>query len=230
VQTSFAWFPSTTYCPTYLTVPSSIVIVRDPSDDAPIVESTPARETIVAGSNVVSLARATDRRADALGSEANLAAKYVELGDYYFKTGRFRDAAEAYGKARHYAPDDPALHFVLADAVFALGDYHYAAFLIAEAVRLDPTIVTAVTEKRRFYGDARAFDDQMQALERYLEGKPYDAQAQLVLGYNLRFSDRPAAATAAFLRVVEIDPDNRAAVTFLKDLMPADPAPKRSDG
>jgi DNA-binding SARP family transcriptional activator len=110
------------------------------------------------------------------------------------------------------------VHFVLADAVFASGDYHYAAFLIAEAVRLDPAIVTAVTDKRAFYTETKDFDAQMEALQRYITDKPYDAWAQLVLAYNLRFSDRPTAAIAAFRRVQELDPGNPTAKAFLDDL------------
>jgi tetratricopeptide (TPR) repeat protein len=105
--------------------------------------------------------------------------------------------------------------------VFANGDYHYAAFLIAEAVRLDPAIVTAEVDKRDFYGERKTFDNQMDALQKYCTDKPYDAWAQLVLGYNMRFSDRPTRAVAAFRRVLELDRDNPTARAFLADLVPA---------
>lgn len=147
-----------------------------------------------------------------------LAEKYVELGDFYFQASRYDDAAEAYAKARNYMPEDASVHFVLADAVFANGDYHYAAFLIAEAVRLEPGIVTAATDKRAFYGAAAEFETQVEALQRYCNDKPYDAWAQLLLGYNLRFSDRPTRAIASFRKVLELDPSNPTAAAFLADL------------
>ena len=147
-----------------------------------------------------------------------LAAKYVELGDFYFGSGRYEDAAEAYAKARGHSPKDASVHLVMADAVFANGDYHYAAFLIAEAVRLDAAIVSADTDKRAFYGDPKDFDTQMAALRRYIAAKPYDAWAQLVLAYNLRFGGRRTAAIAAFRRVLELDPGNPTAQAFLDDL------------
>jgi tetratricopeptide (TPR) repeat protein len=148
----------------------------------------------------------------------SLARKYVELGDYYFKAGRFSDAVEAYGKARSYAPNDASVHFVLADAVFATGDYHFAAFLIAEALRLDPSLATAETDKRLFYGDPKVFDEQMAALDRYLDISS-TTQAHLVRGYNLRFSDKKEAAIAAFRRVLEIASASAAQV-FLDALVP----------
>ena len=101
--------------------------------------------------------------ADALA----LAESYVELGDFYFQSSRYEDAAEAYAKARNYMPEDASVHLVLADAVFANGDYHYASFLVSEAVRLDPSIVTAETDKRTFYGRVAEFEAQLDALQRY---------------------------------------------------------------
>lgn len=215
-STNYWWYPSTTYCPIYLQVPSSVVVVSDPA---------PA-EAPAAG---VAVGRAPALPADvgARGLPADdLAAKYVELGRFYFSAGRFAESTDAYGRARAYAPDDGALHFELADAAFANGDYHYAAFLIAEAVRLDPALATADADKRDYYGDPKQFDEHMAALERYLTSKPYDAQAHLVHGYNLRFSEQREAAAKAFRRVLEITPENRAAQTFLAALEPAPTEPK----
>ena len=213
VSTSYWWYPSTTYCPTYLYVPSTVYVTE--SEPAPAPAST---EVVVAGGGVVGSARVIEDRASGDSLAMSLAMKYVELGDFYFKADRFRDAAEAYGKARSYAPDDASVHFVLADAVFADGDYHYAAFLIAEGVRLDPAMAGADTDKRTFYRAAKTFDAQMAALDAYLAKAPYDAQAQFVRAYNLRFSGRASEALTAFRRVLEIAPDHRGAQTFVAAL------------
>jgi Tfp pilus assembly protein PilF len=216
-SSSYWWYPSTTYCPIYLQVPSSVVVVSEP---APAAEPAAAGGVIVAGG----AALPADPRARGLPAD-DLAAKYVELGRFYFEAGRFAEAADAYARARGYAPDNASLHFELADAAIANGDYHYAAFLIAEAVRLDPTLATADADKRDYYGDETLFDLHMETLERYLASKPYDAQVHLVHGYNLRFSGQPEAAAAAFRRVLEITPENRAAQTFLAAMEgePAEP-------
>lgn len=144
--------------------------------------------------------------------------RYVEYGDYYFAEGRYRDAADAYGKARTLLPADASLHFVMADAEFALADYHFAAFLIGEGIRLEPGLARAENDKRLLYREPKDFEDQMAALRRYLEAKPYDAMAQLVLAYNLKFSLQPEKALVAFRRVLEIDPSNVAARTFVEAL------------
>lgn len=219
LPSSYWWYPTNSYCPTYLSVPGTVVVEEEP-------------EVLDVGYTLVDSAR---DEADAAGASAGggaaeprpastpeaLAKQYIELGDFYFKNDRFDAAAEAYSKARNHVPDDASIHFVLADAVFANGDYHYAAFLIGEAVRLDPLMVTAEVDKRAFYSDRKVFETQLEALQTYCNKKPYDAWAQLVLGYNLRFSDRPTRAVAAFRRVLELDADNPTARAFLADLVPA---------
>src|SRR5262249_31127256 len=102
---AYWWWPSYCYVPSYLYYdqqPGSTVVVEHP------VEEAPREETAEAG-------RAAAREL----SPAALAKKYVDLGDFYFHENRFADAADAYARARTYAPDDATIHFALADAVFA---------------------------------------------------------------------------------------------------------------
>ena len=201
--TSYWWYPSSVYCPTYLYVPSSVVYVDSAAPAAPAV-AAPA-EAPAGGDGKAPLPR-------------TLAEKYLELGDFYFRAGQFEEAADAYARARTYAPNDAGVHFVLADAAFANDDYHFAAFLIKEALRLDPALASAKFDKRTLYGEPKLFDEQMARLERYLEEKPYDAMAHLVRGYNLLFSDRIVTAIVAFRRVLEIAPGDVAARAFLDAL------------
>lgn len=203
---AWAYVPAVSYVDYVEPVQSSVVVVER------TVTEVPATETIQVG-------RAAQRSA----APAELARKYVALGDFYFREGRFAEAADAYARAKTYAPEDGTVHFALADAVFASGDYHFAAFLIGEGLRLDPSLATADTDKRLLYGDVGLFESQMQTLLRYLEDKPYDAMAHLVLGHNLKFSGRPQEAEKAFRRVLEIDPGNIAAQRFLAAMnAPAD--------
>jgi len=221
VSGGFWWYPNSTYCPTYLYVPSTVVVEESAAPEPEIeVEPPPAARTevVVAGSGPAG--RVVVREF----APGQLAGKYVELGDFYFSAGRFAEAADAYARARSYAPDDAAVHFVLADAAAATGDYDFAAQLIADGLRLDPGLASADADKRLFYGDIRLFEQQMAALAAHLEKHPLDAKAQLVRGYNLRFSAQPAAARQAFARVLELapgaEPSQRAARLFL-DAMPA---------
>jgi tetratricopeptide (TPR) repeat protein len=156
--------------------------------------------------------------APARPAPATLAERHVDLGDFYFTEGRYEDAAESYLRALAYVPEDASVHFALADALFALGDYHYSAFMVGKALELEPAMATVVADKREFYGDPKDFAAQMETLRRYLRDKPYDAAAHLLLGYNLRMSADPAGARDAFARVLEIDKRNVAATLFVAAL------------
>lgn len=196
---SYSWWPSSTYLPSYLSYgwPSSALVYE--------------REVPVAGEGVIAGSDATPE---------SLAQKYVNLGDFYFREERFAEAADAYARARTYLPNDPSIHFLLSDATFATGDYHFAAFLIGEALRLDPAMAHADADKRTFYGKPQTFEVQIATLDGYLKDKPYDAMGWLVLGYNMKFSARPEMAKKAFLRVLEIEPENRTAKAFLEAMAP----------
>ncbi len=166
-------------------------------------------------------------RRSATPSPTTLAERHVELGDFYFTDGRYEDAAESYLRALAYVPEDASVHFALTDSLFALGDYHYASFMLTKAIELNPAMAKVVADKREFYGDPAAFETQMETLRRYLREKPYDAAAHLLLGYNLRMSGDQVGAKAAFERVLEIDKHNVTAQTFLTALSEAkDGAPK----
>jgi Tfp pilus assembly protein PilF len=217
---SYWWYPTNVYCPTYLYVPNTVyvpstVVVNQNVVSAPAPAAPAVQSTIVAAGGAPGAVVVRDEGAGTEERARSLAQKYVELGDFYFRDDRFRAAAEAYGKARSQVPDDASVHLVLADAVFADGDYHYAAFLVGEALRLDPAMASAATDKRTFYRDVKTFYAQMQALEAYLERAPYDAQAHFVKGYNLHFSARRDEAKKAFQRVLEIEPGHRGAELFL---------------
>ncbi|GAB4149477.1 MAG: hypothetical protein Fur0037_17800 [Planctomycetota bacterium] len=201
---SLWWWPSRYYYPAIYS--TTYYVDWDDDDYEPIYVSAEPGTAAVAAS------------AAPEPTPLELARKYLGLGDFYFSEGRFAEAAEAYARARTYAPEDPTILFALCDAAFATGDYHFAAYLIGEALRLDPAMASADTDKRLLYKDVSVFEKQMATLRAYIAEKPYDAMAQLVLAYNLKFSDHPTEAIAAFRRVLEIDPESRAARVFLDEL------------
>jgi tetratricopeptide (TPR) repeat protein len=210
------WWPTTCYYPTYY-------YGYDPGYDYQPSYVTVVQNLPAAGSGEVAASAPAPVRAEMTPQE--LAQKYVGLGDFYFSESRFSEAADAYARARTYAPEDPSILFVLADATFATGDYHYAAYLIGEALRMDPGMARVEADKRLLYKDVKVFETQVKTLERYLVEKPYDAMARLVLGYNLKFSGRNAEAIKAFERTLEVDPESSAAKIFLTALTEPAAAP-----
>jgi len=120
--------------------------------------------------------------------------RYLTLGDRAFREGRYTDAVQFYAKAVEYAPGEGAMYLVLADALFAAGDYHYGAYAIRRSFDLDPTLAQSAVDKHDFYPTPEDFDHQIAALETYLVEHPSDRDARLVLALNYLFGGRPAAA------------------------------------
>lgn len=133
--------------------------------------------------------------------------KAVRLGDLYFRAGKFDKAAASYMEAVTLAPEQAELYFLLSDALFAIGDFHFASYCIRTALELDSTLARSEADKREFYGNRDDFYRHLRVLERYLEEYPEDADAQLVLAYNRRFSQDPSGAQRALRRALEIQDD-----------------------
>jgi hypothetical protein len=130
--------------------------------------------------------------------------RYLTLGDRAFREGRYTDAAQFYAKAVEFAPDEGVMHLVLADALFATGDYHYAAYSIRRALELDPALAEAVVDKHEFYADPAEFDRHLAVAELYVGENPTDADAKMVLAANYLFGNRPAAAVELLEREVAL--------------------------
>lgn len=122
------------------------------------------------------------------------ASHYLSVGDTAFQEGRYADAVHFYAKAVEFAPDEGVLYMILSDALFATGDYHYAAYSLRKALELDPTLTEGIVDKHTFYTDPAEFDRQLAVLERFLEDHFLDDDARLLLAANYLFGNRPAAA------------------------------------
>jgi tetratricopeptide (TPR) repeat protein len=90
------------------------------------------------------------------------------------------------------------LHLVFSDALFAAGEYHFAASALRRALELDPKLLVSVVDKHGFYADPAEFDRHVLQLERFLETHFGDDDARLLLAANYLFAGR-ATQAAEFL-------------------------------
>lgn len=122
------------------------------------------------------------------------AIEYRDKGDAAFREGRYSDAAHHYARSIEYEPENPINYLVLADALFATGDYHYAAFALGKAVECDANIFDKLVDKHAFYADPAEFDRQIVFAEEYLNDHFLDDDARLVLAANYLYANRMAQA------------------------------------
>jgi len=178
-------------------LPYSASIIIDNTPDVVYVQQSPeviyvdAPAANVGGEAVVPAAQPLAPAPVPQGSLNRAADYYLSVGDRAFREGRFGDAVHYYAKAIEFSPEDGILHLVLADALFATGDYRYAAYALREALAKDPALASNIVDKRSFYADPRQFDQQLAVLERYLEDHFLDDDARLVLAANYLFGGRP---------------------------------------
>lgn len=172
-----------------------VVIVQEaPAPEAPLAPApapaAPAGEGVVRpGDSVVPVPAKPAQDAAASGQASTV---YLDKGDAAWRDGRYADAVHFYAKAVEAAPDEAVLHLILADALFATGDYHYAAYSLKKALELDGTLLETTLDKRTLYPDPREFDRQLEVLEQYVADHPVDDDARLLLAANYLLAKRPA--------------------------------------
>ncbi len=178
--------------------PIVIYVDREPEEEEyyeePYVEELPpAQGTIQATNpNLAAELETLLKTGDSIGTKEHAKDQFLNLGDRAFREGRYADAVHFYTKAIDFAPEEGVLYLILSDALFATGDYHYGAFALRKALELDPALVDQVVDKREFYSDPKEFDRQLAVLERYLQDRPIDQDARLLLAANYLFGGRPA--------------------------------------
>jgi Flp pilus assembly protein TadD len=147
------------------------------------------------GEGQVSVAPAnpTTRPAPA-AAQSRAVSEYLALGDQAFRAGRYNDAVLNYAKAVEASPDDGVLHLVFSDALFAAGEYHFAASALRRALELEPKLLDSVVDKHGFYGDPSQLDRHLALLESYLESHYTDDDARLLLAANDLFAGRATRA------------------------------------
>jgi hypothetical protein len=186
----WSYYPSYYYGNCYA-VPAYYTTVVYADESEPVyVESVAAAEEPVGES----VARYEQAPAQAPSALSIVAQRYLDLGDRAFREGRYTDAVQFYAKAVEFAPDEGALYLVLADALFAAGDYHYGAYAIRRALELDPALVDPQIDKHGFYPEPGVFDRQLATLEAFVAEHPADRDARLVLALNYLFGARAGDA------------------------------------
>jgi hypothetical protein len=184
---------------TYYYAPPPVYYSTVISDAQPAVDATAQAappENSGESQPAVAPSAANDARGGSARTQGQSRAvtEYLAQGDKAFREARYNDAVLSYSRAVESAPDDGVLHLVFSDALFAAGEYHFAASAFKRALELDPKLLNTVVDKHGFYGDPKDFDRQLTQLERFVETHYADDDARLVLAANYVFAGRSAQA------------------------------------
>jgi len=139
------------------------------------------------------------------------AVKAFGAGDYAAATAKFHDAQQL-------SPNDIVLPFAHAQALFAGGEYTKAAEVLRGALAKSSPDKEGVFYPRGLYSDQTVLQQQVEQLAQKVETDPYDADLQLLLGYQLLGAGKHDEA-ASHLQSARLNPNNTQAATTLINLL-----------
>ena len=120
--------------------------------------------------------------------------RQIKLGLAAFAQNAFGTAASRFSRAIELHPATPEPHFLLAQAMFARGDYRDALAAIVTGLRHDPARPSRRFPLRELYSDPGLFVGQLADLRATLNRLPNDSALAFLYGYMVWFDgDRQEA-------------------------------------
>jgi tetratricopeptide (TPR) repeat protein len=132
--------------------------------------------------------------------------RIADAGRKAFADGQYGRALELFRKALEITPAEPSAHYLVSQALFALGKYREAVAAIAAGMTLRADWPEARFVSRDLYWKTPAtFDEHLNALRQAVAGFPDDAGLLFLLGHQLWFDGKQDEARALIAKAREID-------------------------
>jgi len=160
--------------------------------------------------------------------QMTLADKYFENAVDMFAKGDYVLAEEYFGKAMILSPDDMILPFAYSQTLFAGGKYNEAARVLREALSKVTPDKEGVFYPRGLYADEDMLLKQIEKLSSKASLYSFDADLQLLLGYQL-FGIGELDDAVEPLRLASLDVKNASSASVLLELLEKMRAQKSSD-
>jgi tetratricopeptide (TPR) repeat protein len=149
-------------------------------------------------------------------------ARLVALGRAAFASLEYGRAAQRFRQATQEAPREPLAHFLLAQALVALGKYREAVDAIHAGMELRPDWPAAHFPPLELYGaNVADWPAHLRRLEDTLKRHPDDPVLLFLYGYELWFDGRREEAEGLFRRARPGAADPSVIDRFLRALPPA---------
>jgi tetratricopeptide (TPR) repeat protein len=162
----------------------------------------------------------------------------MAAGDVLLRAGDYEGAAAEYRKVVDSEPENSIAKFALADALFALGRYHEAAYMARLGLTQDPGWLDAVVNKGDLFESLEEFDSLLENLRTRTGADAYDSAVWFLLGYQLYFAGRYDESEAALEHCLTVLPGDRIVTRMLEKIAerekpveaaPSEAEPKKSE-
>ncbi len=140
--------------------------------------------------------------------------EYERVGIRLFERGQYSRALQAFRAAREAKPDSPFADYLLAQALFATGDYGACAQAIRAGAVRNPEWPQKHVDVRSFYGEAADLKAHLGKLETFAKSHPDDPDAALVQGYIAFFTRDYGRAEKVFEKLERDCPSDGLAASY----------------
>lgn len=141
--------------------------------------------------------------------------RVAEAGRKAFADGQYGRALELFRRAAEITPNEPSAHYLVSQALFALGKYREAVAAIATGVATRADWSDARFASRDLYWKKpEVFDDHLKALQQAVAEFPQDATLTFLLGHQLWFDGKKDEAKRLILKARQLGKEQTPAEAF----------------
>jgi len=188
---------------------------------------TPAATTAVAVVPQPGVAATPPTPALASSNPADTSRAFAEQGEASFKSGDYKGALYAW---RHAIIDDaqnPVMLMMLAQSMFATGNFEEAAGATQAAMQMMPKDKwgVVIANHKELYGNVQDYTDQLRALEKAIKDKPDNPGLRFLAGFHYAYLGFPREAVDQLDKVLKLQPRDEAAKQLRDELQAKLPQP-----
>lgn len=150
-----------------------------------------------------------------------------DKGEAAFRAGDYKTAVSYW---KHAVVDDPQngmLTMLLAQSLFATGQFNAAAGATQTAMRLLPEDKwgTVIEKRAELYAETRTYLDQLLALDKAAKSQPNDPSLRFLAGFHYAYLGYPKAALDNLEKGLKLAPQDELAHKLRDDMQAKLPAP-----
>lgn len=140
---------------------------------------------------------------------------YTDRGEKLMRQRLYYQAANAYGTAILYGPQNARLYLAKAQALLGAGEYMSSAYFLNEALELSPELAKTETKSEQIFPDREKFEKQMKELDTWQKrtGQP---MLLFLKGYALYIDGDLEQAKKALTEAQRLQGENRSIKILLE--------------